>query len=115
VRATVRLIRSPDLEPGADGKVDGGPVPVEVYAGPPGGPEERFVVLAVTPSGLDALLGTQACIVGQHYLVVRSLDLDAIAAFLTLRITMLEADTWAELAPKIGRIGSREADGRRTP
>lgn len=111
MRAAVRHVWSPDLERNGGGHRRA-LIVVDVGAAGDEG-EDQFQVQAITPDGLADLLDRDAFVIGRHFLVVRTINFDAIAAFLTDRITRLEADTWDELAAKIGRIGLWEFEDYR--
>jgi hypothetical protein len=104
MRAQVRgflVVDDPDESPG--------PVLVQVFAGPADGPgEESFQVEVVSVDALASMLEHSPVLPGRHLLIMRDLDLRVAEAFLRARFEELSAETWPELAEKLGRIGSWE-------
>ncbi|GAA4561523.1 Imm8 family immunity protein [Planotetraspora kaengkrachanensis] len=82
---------------------------LEVYVGPQGEPgEERFQITVCTPSALAEQLQHHPFLIGRHWLFVPELHPAEVTRWLNIRISVLEAPTWRELAEKIGRIGAWE-------
>jgi hypothetical protein len=106
MRAEIASFEWPDLE--RDG-VDGSALSMTslVFIARPLGSTggETFQVRVCTPVGLNDLLARDGVVVGRHLLFVSTIDIERIEASIRDRLRRLDADTWRELAEKIGRIG----------
>lgn len=111
IRAALRRFHSPDVDletyiPDDPGDVG---VLVQVMAGPADGPgEESFDVVVCTPRWLERRVRNEGPLVGRHHLIVERYDAARIWVFLTDAIESVEAETWSDLASKIGRVGMWE-------
>jgi hypothetical protein len=82
------------------------PINLVMIVGPLDGPgDEIFQITVCTAEALKVLLDRDGIVVGLHLLLVAGLNPSRIEAFLEDRVRRLDADTWLELAAKIGRIG----------
>ncbi len=82
---------------------------VRMIVGPAGTPgEESFDVGVCTPAWLDRYVRENGPLLGRHYLIVERWDARHIRSYLTGAVESQEAQTWPELAEKIGRIGMWE-------
>lgn len=117
MRATVRRFHSPDADLATFVPSDPRDVAVliQIMAGPADGPgEESFDGVVCTPHWLDRWVQENGPTVGRHYLVVAEYDEPRTRVFLTEEVESLEAETWPELAAKIGRVGMWEFEDYRT-
>jgi hypothetical protein len=67
----------------------------------------------ITPAALNKLLEDTPFLIGRHYLIVQAFDFDAVSRFLRRQVERLDADSWSDLAQKIGRIGFWEFEDYR--
>jgi Immunity protein 8 len=114
MRADVRRVRLPDIEPGQPFDSENTLQLAEVYVGTVGElGEEQFRVTVCTPSALTELLATQPFLVGLHWLFVAEFSAPAVETALRQLIGNVHASTAAELAEKVGRIGLWEFEDYR--
>lgn len=112
MRAELRTYFSPDVDlenlPGGNSPANS--ILLTLVVGPIGAPgEESFDVSVCTPKWIEARIAqTGSPLVGRHLLVVNSINIFEIVAFLKQQIGSLDAPTWQELAQTIGRIGRWE-------
>jgi hypothetical protein len=113
VRAEIKYLHSPDVEPDLetyrpDDPEDVGLL-VQVIVGAAGEPgEESFDVMVCTPRWLDREARRFGPLIGRHYLVVARYDFAEIRAFITKVVDAENAPTWRELAERLGRFGHWE-------
>jgi hypothetical protein len=83
-------------------------------AGPEGKQgEESFDVVVCTPRWLARRVRDEGAIIGRHHLIVERWDAARVRRCLTDAAESQEAQTWPELAAKIGRIGKWEFEDYR--
>jgi hypothetical protein len=117
MRANVLSIWSPDVDVAAyrpqDPSDDG--FLLTIYAGPSDGPgHESFDLTVCTPSWLARRVREVGRpLVGRHYLIVESMDIEVVLAFLRKQVESIEAPTWSEVAAKVGRLGHWEFEDYR--
>ncbi len=117
MRATVLSIGSSDFDVATyrphDPSDDG--IQLRIYAGPSGGPGyESFDLTVCTPAWLARRVQEVGRpIIGRHYLIVDSMDVEAVLAFLRKQVESIEAPTWREVAAKVGRLARWEFEDYR--
>ena len=115
MRAEVRRVRFPDIEPGQPFDPENTLQLAEVYVGTVGElGEEQCQVTVRTPSALTELLATQPFLVGRHWLFVAEFSAPAVETALRKLMGNVHASTAAELAEKVGRVGLWEVRSRRS-
>jgi hypothetical protein len=112
MRAVIRRFHSPDALD-LDSYVPADPaddaILLQVMVGPSDGPgEESFDVLVCTPRWVERWVRSKGPLIGRHHLVVESMNPDVVRRFLTKMIETDMADSWDELANRVGRIGRWE-------
>jgi hypothetical protein len=65
---------------------------------------ENFRITICTRAAVDALVERDGIVIGRHLLIVGNLNTARIEALLHDRLRRLDADTWQQLAEKIGRL-----------
>jgi hypothetical protein len=112
VRAELKSFFSPDINLDAQSgdTIQEDNILLTLLVGPAGGPgEETFDVTICTVNGLAELLSsTNSPVVGRHFLLVKTIQMDEIVPYLRRVISEAEAPTWSEVAQIIGRIGRWE-------
>ena len=66
---------------------------------------DTFTFYICTPKRLKKVLQVEPCQVGRHLLIVEKFDWSVVDAAIRQMIGDLSADSWDELAAKIGRYG----------
>lgn len=85
-----------------------------VIVGPVNGPgEESFQLTVWTPRWLQREVDSSGPLVGRHYVIVSSWDWPTIEDFLRRAFEREEADDWAALGERLGRIGFWEFEDYR--
>lgn len=111
MRAIVRHIHSPDIDL-ASGQVEDPTdfgLLLQLMVGPADSPgEESFDVMVCTPAWVERVIREGGPLIGRHYLLVDTYDIERITGYLRAQVETLEAETWQGLAEKIGRIGRWE-------
>jgi hypothetical protein len=104
MRAEIRYFEWPDLERAKAGSSD---VTLVVFAAGPIGSagEETFQAQVCTPRGLLTLLERDGIVFGRHYIFVPSIDPERVETAVRDRLRRIDADSWQDLAEKIGRLG----------
>lgn len=74
---------------------------------------DLFRITVVTPEFLRLQYPGDACYLLRHYLLVKDYDFASIMALLTKYVNSLEAETWEQLAEKIGRMALWEFEDYR--
>ena len=116
MRAELRSFFCPDLDlDSRHGVAQADGFLLTLLVGPIGEPgEESFDITVCTPHWLEKRVEhTGGPVIGRHLLVVSTVDMNQIIAFVGARIAELEAPTWNELAGKIGRLGYWEFEDYR--
>lgn len=116
MRAAVRRFHSPDADLDTFRPADPADFAVLVQAmlAPENSEgEESFDVLVCTPAWLARTAATAGPVVGRHHLVVNAWDRDVVLHALTEEFTAVTADSWADLAARLGRIGKWEFEDYR--
>jgi hypothetical protein len=70
--------------------------------------EEWFDVGVCTSAWLDRHVRENGPVLGRHYLIVERWNARRVRDYLTAAVESQEAQTWPELAERIGRIGMWE-------
>lgn len=111
MKTSVRRLHSPDVDLETyvpDDPEDVG-VLVQIMAGPAGGPgEESFDVVVCTPRWLERWIREEGPLIGRHHLIIERYDGARVRLYLTEAVESEEAQTWPDLALKLGRIGKWE-------
>jgi hypothetical protein len=116
MRAKVRRFLSPDVD--LSTYVPESPRDVEIFvqiiAGPADGPgDESFNLTVLTPEAAERRVRERGPQLGRHLLIVESWDSARVLEFLTAAVEAEEADTWAELGSRLGRVGRWEFEDYR--
>jgi hypothetical protein len=115
MRARLKSLTSeevPDLEHYLPPAIDDFAVPLVLEVGPLGvRGKERFELLVVTPKWLLARHGTKGQVVGRGKLIVFEWSFERIKAYLAKEVEACEAESWPDVAKKVGRIAEWEGDG----
>jgi hypothetical protein len=74
---------------------------------------DNFEITVVTPEFLRAQYPRDKCYLLRHYLLVNEYDFASILALLTKYVDSLEAETWEQLAQKVGQIARWEFEDYR--
>lgn len=108
----IRRLHSPDaqnLSTYSPGETDCFSILVQVMVGPAGAAgEETFDIVVCTPTWIAKRLLVEPYLLGRHYLIVPSYDYEQLQATLSYYISQASANTWNEVARRIGRIGKWE-------
>jgi len=67
--------------------------------------EESFGVVVCTPRWLEREVKAKGPLIGRHHLVAEATNHPEVRRFLTKTIENQAADSWEELAGRVGRIG----------
>jgi hypothetical protein len=117
ISAQIKRLHSPDIpdlaayEP-ADGRNFG--FLLQIIAGPSGEDgEESFDVTVCTPSWLAENLGPTGILIGRHHLIVARYNYQDLKRFLVDFSEKHRANSWAEIAEQLGRIGKWEFEDYR--
>jgi hypothetical protein len=106
MRAEVKYFEWPDLERGDIAPPDLQSTLLVFAAGPLDAPgEETFQLTVCTPHALADMVQRDGVVIGRHLMFVASLDTGKVEDTVRDRLRRIDADTWPELAAKIGRIG----------
>jgi hypothetical protein len=106
MRAEVKFFEWPDCDRTGVGVADVESALMVFVAGPVDEPGEgTFQITVCTPDGLRDLVRRDSVVVGRHHLFVERINPDQAEAFVRDRLRRLTAETWTELAEKIGRLG----------
>ncbi|GAA3921487.1 immunity 8 family protein [Hymenobacter algoricola] len=82
--------------------------------GPVGGTgTDNFEIMVVTSEFLRTQYPGDKCYLLRHYLLVKEYDFASILASLTKYVHSLEAETWDQLAQKIGQVARWEFEDYR--
>lgn len=74
---------------------------------------DNFQLTIATPEFLRIQYPGDVCYFLRHYLLVKEYDFSRILAFMTKYVNSLEAETWEQLAEKIGRVALWEFEDYR--
>ncbi|WP_426059750.1 immunity 8 family protein [Hymenobacter sp. B1770] len=74
---------------------------------------DNFQLTVATPEFLRLQYPGDTCYFLRHYLLVKEYDFSRTLAFMTKYVNSLEADTWEQLADKIGRVALWEFEDYR--
>lgn len=116
MRATVRHFHSPDADlttyrPPDDTHFG---LLVQIIAGPVDGPgDESFDLVYCSPSWLAAAIDRVGPVLGRHHLCANTYDWSTAERLLTARVEAESANSWHELALRLGRIGRWEFEDYR--
>ena len=75
--------------------------------------EESFGIEVCTPAWLARKYGPHGIISGRHHLIVFEYEFKTIESYLRDYVASCSADTWQEVAAKIGRLGHWEFEDYR--
>lgn len=112
MKAAIRRFHSPDIQDLAAYQ----PVDQEDFAfllqvmiGPEGGDgEESFDIAVCSPKWLLNAHGEHGVVIGRHHLIMMRYDFSRMKEAVHGFCQHLSADTWEELATKLGRLGKWE-------
>jgi len=112
MRAIVRRFHSPDafdLDSYVPDDPEGDAILLQVMVGSADVPgEESFDLLVCTPRWLEREVKAKGPLIGRHHLIVEATNHPEVRRFLTKIIENQAADSWEELANRVGRIGLSE-------
>jgi hypothetical protein len=74
---------------------------------------DNFEIKVVTPEFVRLQYPGDKCYLLRHYLLVKEYDFASIIALLTKYVNSLEAQTWEQLAQKIGQVARWEFEDYR--
>lgn len=106
MRATIRSLATPDIDPGTFTPEDPDRFMflVMMLAGPSDGPgEEPFQFEVCTPGWLHELVQHDGPLPGHHYVIVNSFDWAALQTFFQRLVTRCWGNDWREVATKLSR------------
>ena len=75
---------------------------------------DNFEIMVVTSEFLRTQYPGDKCYLLRHYLLVKEYDFASILALLTKYVNSLEAQTWDQLAQKIGQVARWEFEDYRS-
>jgi hypothetical protein len=117
ISAQLRRLHSPDVpDLAAYAPTDGHSFGflLQIIAGPSAEDgEESFDVTVCTPSWLSEKLGPMDILIGRHFLIVHRYDYQRLEQFLIDYCEKCRADSWAEVAEQLGRLGKWEFEDYR--
>jgi hypothetical protein len=116
IRATLRLLHSPDADPLEDFRPDGPfGIPVQAIIGPADGPGgESFDFMLCTPEWFGSNMKDDV-LIGRHHLFVKQFSYTRLENFVRDYCTRCEGNSWRDVAEKLSRLGHWEFDGYSPP
>ena len=111
MRACLKELHSPDIQNLEDWHQDGDAFGflLQAMIGPADGDGmESFDLLVCSPLWLSGQMADTGIRSGEHMVLMPRYDYRILRCYLEPRIAAYEADTWADLATKLGRIGCWE-------